>query len=89
MTHELEIIVRDPEMRPRAGVDVRLAFGRKVHVGITDALGIVRFRVPDIGTGTLIVEGVRSVEPVRLIGGRVRQISVMQAPLAPKLFDEA
>jgi hypothetical protein len=81
---ELEVLVRDREMRPRAGVRVGLYMRRSPgQPAITGTDGIACFVVPDIATATIVVDSVASQHQVRLIEGPVGRITVAQGGQEP------
>lgn len=78
MTYELEYLVRDREMRPRALASVTMRVGDVVQLGVAGADGTVRFGVPDIATVTIEVDGLPSAHQVRVPAGPVRRIAIAQ-----------
>lgn len=79
MTRDLEVLVRDREFRPRAGVEVELHLrGRAVQWNVTRADGLARFAVPDIAPVAVIVDDVVSIYPARDAAGPTRRIAIAQ-----------
>jgi hypothetical protein len=79
MIRELEVLVRDRQMRPRVGLRVGLYMSiARVQSATTGADGVACFVVPDIATATIVVDGVADEHPVRMQREPVRRIAVPQ-----------
>jgi hypothetical protein len=73
----IEVTVSDRENRPRADVSVALFMrGNDPQYEVTNADGIARFVVHDVGIVTVAVDGVATQHDVAATGGDVQRITI-------------